>query len=141
MKRFGLKLLVLAMCALLAQTALAFECFYAPAINKILNLTIVEPLPDDGVSWLATGGLQFRNSQEQVNALLSAAPDLRPASPFAESRSDRMGFHAFAVVGDTSVSPERATKMNYRRQQNRERHFKQFRRWRPLPPAVWKMLG
>ena len=141
MKRFGLKLLALATCALLAQTALAFECFYAPAFNKIPNWVIVEPLPDDGLSWLATGGFQFRDSQQQANALLSAAPDLRPASAFAKSRSDRMGFHASAVVGDTSVSPERATKMNYRRQQNRERHFKQFRQWRPMPPAVREMLG
>jgi len=52
-----------------------------------------------------------------------------------------MGFHAFAVVGDTSVSPERATKMNYRRQQNRECDFKQFCHWRPMPPAVREMLG
>lgn len=136
MKRFGLKWLVMALCALLVPTALAFECFYAPAFNKIPNLTIVEPLPDDGFSRLATGGFQLRNSQEQVNTLLSAAPDLRPASPFAESRSDRMGFHAFAVVGDTSVSPERSRSVDCRRQQNRERHFKQFRHWRPMPPAV-----
>lgn len=141
MKRFGLKLLVFVLCALPAQMALGFEYYYTPEFNKIPRLTIVEPLSEGAVAWLASGDFQFRSLQHETNAVLTAAPDLRAASPLAESRSERMGFRAYAAVIDSSASSDRPAGVNYRRAQNRQRHFKQLCRWRPVFPAVRKMLG
>ena len=136
MKRFGVKLLAVLLCALPAQTARAFDYFYTPTFNKIPILTIVEPPPGETALRNVAGDLQLGVFPGGTEAVISDASVIRPTNSSAQSRSKQFGFSGFAVLNDTSVLPERSFRAAYRRQPNKDRRFKQFERWRPLLATV-----